>query len=79
MRNTQTKAGITIAAIAIAFLFVGHTVAEDGVTSQEIVLGQSCAITGPAQGLGTGMLRRAPCLLRQDQRGKGDPLAGRSA
>ncbi len=28
---------------------------ESGVTDQEIVLGQSCALTGPAQALGTGM------------------------
>lgn len=31
------------------------TYAQDGVTDTEIILGQSCALTGPAQALGKGM------------------------
>jgi len=31
------------------------SLAEDGVTHHEILLGQSCALTGPAQALGAGM------------------------
>jgi branched-chain amino acid transport system substrate-binding protein len=33
----------------------GNVSAETGVSSSEIVLGQSCALTGPAEALGTGM------------------------
>jgi ABC-type branched-subunit amino acid transport system substrate-binding protein len=40
----------------VAGLFVaGNALAEDGVSSNEILLGQSCALSGPAQALGTGM------------------------
>jgi len=55
MRSELTKTRFTIAALAIALFVAGRSVAEDGVTSKEIVLGQSCAISGPAQALGTGM------------------------
>jgi branched-chain amino acid transport system substrate-binding protein len=45
---------------AFAFLFVlmmvgGTALAETGVNSGEIVLGQTCALTGPAESLGQGM------------------------
>jgi ABC-type branched-subunit amino acid transport system substrate-binding protein len=40
----------------IASVLIGGNVsAEDGVGPSEIVLGQSCALTGPAEALGTGM------------------------
>ena len=34
---------------------MGTAYAENGVTANEIVLGQSCALEGPAQSLGRGM------------------------
>ncbi|MBN2292121.1 MAG: ABC transporter substrate-binding protein [Pirellulales bacterium] len=43
--------------IAVIAVFVVATVAiaEDGVTADKVVVGQSCALTGPAEALGTGM------------------------
>lgn len=42
--------------LLIAGVFIwGNALAEDGVGSSEILLGQSCALTGPAQALGNGM------------------------
>ncbi len=41
--------------LAMALFSCGNTWAEDGVTGKEIFLGQSCALTGPAAALGTGM------------------------
>ena len=46
---------LLIVAVAIGVLICGNAFAEDGVTTSEIVLGQSCALTGPAQALGKGM------------------------
>ncbi len=37
------------------FFIVSIAQAEDGITENEIILGQSCALSGPAQALGTGM------------------------
>lgn len=37
------------------FIFVGITQAEDGATTDTITVGQSCALSGPAQDLGTSM------------------------
>ncbi len=37
------------------FCIVSASLAEDGITEKEIILGQSCALSGPAQALGTGM------------------------
>jgi branched-chain amino acid transport system substrate-binding protein len=41
--------------VLIGVFFCGNTFAEDGVTPEEILLGQSCALTGPAGDLGTKM------------------------
>ena len=42
--------------IAICIIAIGAAVnAEDGVTDTEIILGQSCALNGPAEALGKGM------------------------
>lgn len=40
---------------ALLLSLAGILYAEDGITDKEIVLGQSCALAGPAQALGTGM------------------------
>ena len=42
-------------ALVAAILVCGSSFAEDGITPNEIVLGQSCALSGPAEALGTGM------------------------
>lgn len=39
----------------LGVLFYGNALAQEGVTDNEILLGQSCALTGPAQALGNGM------------------------
>ncbi len=44
-----------IAIVVIGVFICGNTFAEDGITSNEILLGQSCALTGPANALGNGM------------------------
>ncbi len=41
--------------LCVLFLSVGLVNGENGVTESEILLGQSCALTGPAQALGQGM------------------------
>ncbi len=41
--------------LAVAAMLSGPALAENGVTSGEILLGQSCALEGPAKALGTGM------------------------
>ncbi len=42
--------------LIIIFLFFCSTAfAEDGIKQNEINLGQSCALSGPAKALGTGM------------------------
>ncbi|MFC1760762.1 ABC transporter substrate-binding protein [Planctomycetota bacterium] len=42
--------------VLVALCVWGSTLrAEEGVSDQEILLGQSCALSGPAQALGTGM------------------------
>ena len=46
---------LLIVIVAAGVLLCGNAFAEDGVTTGEIVLGQSCALTGPAQALGRGM------------------------
>jgi ABC-type branched-subunit amino acid transport system substrate-binding protein len=46
---------LLIVAVAVGVLTCGNAFAEDGITTSEIVLGQSCALTGPAQALGKGM------------------------
>jgi len=44
-----------IVPLAILVLFSGRVFSENGVSDEEIRLGQSCALTGPAQALGTNM------------------------
>ncbi len=45
-----------LAATVFTFTFIAPPAfAENGVTDSEIVLGQSCALEGPAKALGTGM------------------------
>ncbi len=41
--------------LGMAALLCGTASAEDGITAGEILLGQSCALTGPAEALGKGM------------------------
>lgn len=48
------KKALTILTIVTA-VFCGKAFAEDGVTAKEIVLGQSCALSGQAEALGLGM------------------------
>ena len=48
-------AGIAAAGMALCALVPGKVDAEDGVTGQRIVVGQSAAFTGPASELGTEM------------------------
>ncbi|KPA10852.1 ABC transporter substrate-binding protein [Candidatus Magnetomorum sp. HK-1] len=56
MRVKKLK-GIYILAMAVCFIcfIFGSAFSNDGVTETEIVLGQSCAMTGPAGALGTLM------------------------
>jgi len=49
------KTRFVLAAMAVLMMIGSFAVAENGVTDEEIVLGQSCALTGPAEALGTGM------------------------
>ena len=46
---------ITASLCCLAIFFVPSAMAEDGVTENKIVIGQSCALKGPAQALGQGM------------------------
>jgi ABC-type branched-subunit amino acid transport system substrate-binding protein len=46
---------IWIFAIVVGMLMCTNAFSEDGVTDDEILLGQSAALTGPAAALGTGM------------------------
>ena len=39
----------------LAIFFIPCAMAEDGVTENKIIIGQSCALKGPAQALGQGM------------------------
>ncbi len=41
--------------LGVVLLVCGHASAENGITDNEIHLGQSCALSGPAGALGTGM------------------------
>ncbi len=41
--------------LMIVICVASAALGEDGITEQEIILGQSCALSGPAQALGTGM------------------------
>mgnify|MGYP002642426685 CR=1 FL=1 len=41
--------------LTILVLSSGRAFCENGVSDEEILLGQSCALTGPAQALGTSM------------------------
>ncbi len=49
------KRRIVIAAVGVGLLLARSAVAENGVTANEILVGQSCALSGPAEALGTGM------------------------
>ncbi len=42
-------------AMVISFLLAVNVFAENGISAKQIVLGQSCALSGPAAALGTGM------------------------
>ncbi len=44
-----------VVSIFVAILTFASASAEDGVTNDEILVGQSCALTGPAKALGEGM------------------------
>ena len=44
-----------LAAFIIFVVLTGYVFGEQGVSDSEILLGQSCALKGPAQALGTGM------------------------
>ena len=46
---------ITASLCCLAIFFVPSAMAEDGVTENKIIIGQSCALKGPAQALGQGM------------------------
>jgi ABC-type branched-subunit amino acid transport system substrate-binding protein len=46
---------VFIAMVLMGVFFCGSVYAEDGVSPEEILLGQSCALTGPASDLGTKM------------------------
>ena len=46
---------VLVAAFAAGVIVAAGVRAEDGVTSEHIILGQSCALSGPARALGTGM------------------------
>lgn len=48
------KKGLFLAMVMI-FLLATNVVAENGISDNQIVLGQSCALSGPAAALGTGM------------------------
>lgn len=46
---------LNVVFIISLFLFLSESYAENGVTDDKIILGQSCALTGPAKALGNGM------------------------
>ena len=50
MKNT-----LIMLVLGIIAVLTSNLIAEDGVTETEIILGQSCALDGPASALGTGM------------------------
>ncbi len=54
--NFQLKFLSILTSLCCMAIFFAHSVsAEDGVTESEIIVGQSCALKGPAQVLGQGM------------------------
>ena len=46
---------LTLTLIAAGTASGPASLAEDGITADEVLLGQSCALSGPAQALGIGM------------------------
>jgi len=46
---------ITASLCCLSIIFAPSAMAEDGVTQNKIIIGQSCALKGPAQALGQGM------------------------
>lgn len=67
----------SLSVISMVLVLTGFSTAgaEDGVTSTEILLGQSCALTGPAAALGTGM--RAGLLACFSKYNDGGGIDGR--
>ncbi len=57
MQNFPFKQGVvaSIAAMGLCLAAGGSAIAEDGVSANEIVFGQSAALEGPAAALGSGM------------------------
>jgi len=54
--KSQLKFLLILTSLCCMAIFFGHSVsAEDGVTENEIIIGQSCALKGPAQAIGQGM------------------------
>ena len=49
------KKTLTLIVVSIILSITNAIIAEDGITESEIILGQSCALNGPASALGTGM------------------------
>ena len=57
MQNFSFKQGVvaSLAAMGLCLAAGGSAIAEDGVSANEIVFGQSAALEGPAAALGSGM------------------------
>jgi len=54
--RSQLKFPLKTASLCcLAIFFLPSAMAEDGVTENKIIIGQSCALKGPAQALGQGM------------------------
>ncbi|MBN1912230.1 MAG: ABC transporter substrate-binding protein [Pirellulales bacterium] len=49
------RISLFLTGLVVVSLLAINVFAENGVTNDQIVLGQSCALTGPAEALGTGM------------------------
>ncbi len=53
--SCKKKGNIICKTLILLFCIVSVVQAEDGIKEKEIILGQSCALSGPARALGTGM------------------------
>ena len=64
----DTRVSVALLSMALAFALPGAAAAEDGVTADRILFGQSAALSGPAAELGIEMRRGIARRLRRGQR-----------
>lgn len=72
MKHSKIAAVVFSLGLMLSCISVAH--AEDGVTGSEILLGQSCALEGPAQALGIGMKTGMEVYFAQNPKWEIAPL-----